>query len=137
MMAISPLDLDHALAVWTEGHTQASQRLGQLAQRVAAVWSAGTLLDLQPVAAVVDGRRAELVLEERWGLDGTGHRTEELLGLRLDRPFGRRARHLRPQLATTTEELLGRSLAGVRAAGRGPGRVTVELELGASARRTG
>jgi hypothetical protein len=63
-MAISPLDLDHALAVWTEGHTEASQRLGRLARRVAAVWSAGTGLDLQPAAAVVDGRRVtvELVL---------------------------------------------------------------------------
>ena len=134
-MAISPLDLDHALAVWTEGHTQASQRLGQLARRVANVWSASTGLDLQPAAAVVDGRRVELVLEERWGADGAGHRTEELLGLRLDRPFGRRPRHLRPQLSRATEELLGRSLAGVRAAARGTGRVTVELVLGGAARR--
>jgi hypothetical protein len=107
-MAISPLNLDHALAVWTEGHTEAGQRLGRLARRVAAVWSAGTGLDLQPTAAVVDGRRVELVLEERWGLDGAGHRTEELLG---------------------------RSLAGVRAAARGTGRVTVELVLGGAARR--
>ena len=134
-MAISPLDLDHALAVWTEGHSQANQRLGQLARRVAAVWSAGTGLDLQPAAAVVDGRRVELVLEERWGFDGAGHRTEELLGLRLDRPFGRRPHHLRPQLAATVEELLGRSLAGVKAAARGTGRVTVELLLGGAAGR--
>lgn len=134
-MAISPLDLDHALAVWTEGHIQASQRLGQLARRVAAVWSAGTGLDLQPAAAVVDGRRVELVLEERWGPGGTGQRTEELLGLELDRPFGRRPHHLRPQLAATVEELLGRSLAGVKAAARGTGRVTVELLLGGAAGR--
>jgi hypothetical protein len=102
---------------------------------VAAVWSAGTGFDFQPAAAVVDGRRVELVLEERWGVEGAGHRTEELLGLRLDRPFGRPARHLRPQLATATEELLGRSLAGVKAAARGTGRVTVELTLGGAARR--
>lgn len=102
---------------------------------MAAVWSAGTSLDLQPAAAVVDGRRVELVLEERWGFDAAGHRTEELLGPRLDRPFGRRPRHLRPQLVTTVEQLLGRSLVGVKAAARGPGRVTVELALGDSAHR--
>jgi hypothetical protein len=134
-MAISPLDLDHALAVWTEGHTEAGQRLGRLARRVAAVWSAGTGLDLQPAAAVVDGRRVELVLEERWGFDAGGHRTEELLGLRLDRPFGRRPRHLRPQLAAAVEELLGRSLVWVEVAARGTGRVTVELVLGGTAHR--
>jgi hypothetical protein len=120
----------------TDGQLDREQALlQQLADEVAALWSAGTGLALQPAAVALEDAHARVVLAEQWS---PGAKTpeepalelEEAAVSRLDRPFGRRADDLAPVLEVPTRELLGRPLTGVRAHDhRDEGRIVVELSL--------
>jgi hypothetical protein len=121
------------LVTWVDGDVDQLDPLALLARelggRVAGVWSAGTGLGLSSSAVTVDGDHAVIVLEEAWDEAPRLWPTEAVLGHRLDRPFGRRARHMTPMLTEPVRELLGRRLVGTSAKGRGHGRVVVELAL--------
>jgi hypothetical protein len=117
------------LPVCTDGQLDGEQApLQQLADEVAALWSAGTGLALQPAAAALEDAHARVVLAELWS---PAREAPEQAALgRLDRPFGRRARDLAPVLEVSTRELLGRPLTRVRAHDhRDQGRIVVELSL--------
>jgi hypothetical protein len=110
------------------------QPLHQLADAVAALWSAGTGLTLQPAAVALDDAHARVVLAEPSPPDALEEPREEpleaVLG-RVDRPFGRRASDLACVLEASARALLGRPLTRVRARDdREQGRVVVELSLG-------
>ncbi len=95
---------------------------------MAALWSAGTGLALQPAAVALEDAHARVVLAEPWS---RGEEAPEQAALcRLDRPFGRRACDLAPVLEVPTRELLGRPLTRVRAHDhRDQGRIVIELSL--------
>ena len=106
--------------------------LQQLAEAVAALWSAGTGLALQPAAVALANTHARVVLAEP-SPPGALKEPAEALLCRLDRPFGRRARDLARMLQGPARELLGRPLTRVRAhEDREQGRVVVELSLAAA-----
>jgi hypothetical protein len=117
------------LPVCTDGQLDGEQApLQQLADEVAALWSAGTGLALQPAAAALEDAHARVVLVELWS--PAGEAPEQAALGRLDRPFGRRARDLAPVLEVSTRELLGRPLTRVRAHDhRDQERIVVELSL--------
>src|SRR6266516_3983998 len=102
------------LLVCTDGQLDSERApLQQLADEVAALWSAGTGLELQPAAVALEDAHARVVLAELWS---PGDKAPEEPALsRLDRPFGRRACDLAPVLETPTHELLGRFLTRVHA----------------------
>ena len=103
--------------------------LQQLANAVAALWSAGSGLALQPAAVALHDTHARVVLAEPWA-PGALEEPPEVLLSRLDRPFGRRAPDLACMLEASVRELLGRPLARVKARHhREQGRVVVELSL--------
>ena len=54
------------LATWADGQLDSDQPLQQLAHTVAALWSAGTALQLQPAAVTLDDTHARVVLAEPW-----------------------------------------------------------------------
>jgi hypothetical protein len=118
------------LPVLADGQLDSDQApLQQLADAVAALWSAGTGLALQPAAVALDDTHARVVLAEPSSSDAREDPSEALLS-RLDRPFGRRARDLVRVLEAPAHDLLGRPLTGVRARDRREqGRVVVELSL--------
>jgi hypothetical protein len=117
------------LSTWADGQLDDQQPLYQLADAVAALWSAGTGLSLQPTAVALDDAHARVVLAEPSPPGSPEEPLEAVLG-RLDRPFGRRARELARVLEPTTRALLGRPLTRVRARDdREQGRVVVELSL--------
>src|SRR6266542_1427775 len=99
------------LPVLADGQLDSDQApLQQLADAVAALWSAGTGLALP-------WSRAE-------------EAPEQAVLSRLDRPFGRRACDLVALLEVPTRELLGRPLTRVRAHDQhDQGRIVVELSL--------
>jgi hypothetical protein len=119
------------LATWADGQLDGGQApLQQLADDVAALWSAGTGLELQPAAVALEDAHARVVLAEPWRRDELEEAPEEAALSRLDRPFGRRACELAPVLEAPTRQLLGRPLTGVSARDhRDQGRVVVELSL--------
>lgn len=78
------------LPVCTDGQLDSDQPLQQLADAVAALWSAGTGLALQPAAVALDDTHARVVLAEPSPPDAREEPPEAVLS-RLDRPFGRRA----------------------------------------------
>ncbi len=124
-MTVATLDL----ATWTDGQLDSQQSLQRLADAVAALWSAGTGLALQPAAVALDDTHARVVLAEP-SSSGAREEPPEALLSRLDRPFGRRARDLVRVLEAPAHDLLGRPLTGVRARDRREqGRVVVELSL--------
>src|SRR6266508_413584 len=59
-MTVATLDL----ATWTDGQLDSQQSLQRLADAVAALWSAGTGLALQPAAVALDDTHARVVLAE-------------------------------------------------------------------------
>jgi hypothetical protein len=127
-MTAATLDLD--LATWADGQLDNDQPLQQLADAVAALWSAGTGLTLQPAAVALDDTHASVVLAEPWS-SGEREEAPEALLSRLDRPFGRRAGDLVRVLEAPAHDLLGRPLTRVHARHhREQGRVVVELSLG-------
>jgi hypothetical protein len=106
------------------------QPLQRLADAVAALWSAGTGLALQPAAVALDDTHARVVLVEPSPPGALEEPLEAVLS-RVDRPFGRRAHDLACVLGPTARALLGRPLTRVRARDdREQGRVVVELSLG-------
>jgi hypothetical protein len=112
-----------------DGQLDNDQPLQQLADAVAALWSAGTGLALQPAQVALDDTHATVVLAEPSPPGGREEPPEALLS-RLDRPFGRRARDLACVLQASVRELLGHPLTRVRARDRREqGRVVVELSL--------
>jgi len=117
------------LATWADGQLDSDQPLQQLADVVAALWSAGTGLALQPAAVTLDDTHARVVLDEPSPPGGLEEPPEAVLS-RLDRPFGRRACDLACVLETSVRELLGRPPTRVHARHhREQGRVVVELSL--------
>ncbi len=56
-MTVATLDL----ATWTDGQLDSQQSLQRLADAVAALWSAGTGLALQPAAVALDDTHARVV----------------------------------------------------------------------------
>jgi hypothetical protein len=117
------------LSTQADGQPDDQQPLHQLADAVAALWSAGTGLELQPAAVALDDTHARVVLAEPSPPDEREEPAEALLS-RLDRPFGRRARDLACMLEATARKLLGRPLTRVRARDcREQGQVVVELSL--------
>jgi hypothetical protein len=117
------------LATWADGQLDGDQPLQQLADAVAALWSAGTGLALQPVAVALDDTHARVVLAEPWS-SGEREEAPEALLCRLDRPFGRHAHDLVRVLEPRARDLLGRSLTHMNAQHhREQGRVVVELSL--------
>ena len=118
------------LPVCTDGQLDSDQPLQRLADAVAALWSAGTGLALQPAAVALDDTHARVVLAEPSPPDVREEPPEAVLS-RLDRPFGRRACDLACVLEAKARSLLGRPLTRVRARDcREQGRVVVELSLG-------
>ncbi len=119
------------LPVRADGQLGSDQApLQQLADEVAALWSAGTGLELQPAAAALEDAHARVVLAEPWRPGELEEAPEEAALSRLDRPFGRRAGDLAPVLEAPTRQLLGRSLTQVRARDhRDQGRIVVDLSL--------
>ena len=119
------------LPVRTGGQLDSEQAsLRQLADAVAALWSAGTGLELQPAAVALEDAHARVVLAEPWQRGAPEEASEEAVLGRLDRPFGRRACDLTPALEAPTRQLLGRPLTRVRAHDhRDQGRIVVELSL--------
>jgi hypothetical protein len=119
------------LSVHTDGQRDSDQApLQQLADEVAALWSAGTGLELQPAAVALEDASARVVLAEPWRPDELEEALEEAAFARLDRPFGRRACDLAPVLEAPTRQLLSRSLTRVSARDhRDQGRIVVELSL--------
>jgi hypothetical protein len=117
------------LPTWADGQLDRQQPLQRLADAVAALWSAGTGLALQPAAVALDDTHATIVLAEP-SPPGGRQEPAAALSCRLDRPFGRRARDLACVLEASVRELLGRPLTRVRARDRRErGRVVVELSL--------
>jgi hypothetical protein len=117
------------LPTWADGQLDNDQPLQRLADAVAALWSAGTGLALQPAAVALDDTHATVVLAEPSPSDAR-EEPAEALSCRLDRPFGRRARNLARMLQGPVGELLGCPLTRVRARDhREQGRVVVELSL--------
>jgi hypothetical protein len=129
-MTAATLDLPTLdLPTWADDQLDGQQPLQRLADAVAALWSAGTGLALQPAAVALDDTRATVVLAEPSPPGGREEPAEALLS-RLDRPFGRRARDLACVLQASVRELLCRPLTQVRARERrDQGRVVVELSL--------
>jgi hypothetical protein len=119
------------LPVCADGQLDSDQApLQQLADEVAALWSAGTGLELQPMAVALEDAHARVVLAEPWRPAEPEETLEEAALARLDRPFGRRARDLAAVLQAPTRQLLGRPLTGVSARDhRDQGRIVVELSL--------
>ena len=121
------------LPVHADGQLDGGQApLQRLADDVAALWSAGTGLELQPAAVALEDAHARVVLAEPWrpDEDELEEAPEEAALGRLDRPFGRRACDLAPVLEAPTRQLLGRPLTGVSARDhRDQGRIVVELSL--------
>jgi len=119
------------LSVHTDGQRDSDQApLQQLADEVAALWSAGTGLELQPAAVALEDASARVVLTEPWRPGELEEAPEEAALSRLDRPFGRRACDLAPVLEAPTRQLLSRSLTRVSARDhRDQGRIVVELSL--------
>ncbi len=119
------------LSVHTDGQRDSDQApLQQLADEVAALWSAGTGLELQPAAVTLEDASARVVLAEPWRSGELEEAPEEAALSRLDRPFGRRACDLAPVLEAPTRQLLSRSLTRVSARDhRDQGRIVVELSL--------
>jgi hypothetical protein len=112
-----------------DGQLDSQQPLQRLADAVAALWSAGTGLALQPAAVALDDTHARVVLAEP-SLPGGREEPAAALSCRLDRPFGRRACDLAGVLQASVRALLGRPLTRVRARDdREQGRVVVELSL--------
>jgi hypothetical protein len=106
--------------------------LQQLADDVAALWSAGTGLELQPAAVALEDAHARVVLAEPWRPSELEleEAPEEAALSRLDRPFGQRACDLTPMLEAPTRQLLGRPLTGVSAHDHhDQGRIVVQLSL--------
>jgi hypothetical protein len=117
-------------STWADGQLVDQQPLQQLAEAVAALWSAGTGLALQPAAVALDDAHARVVLAAPSPPGALEEPLEAVLS-RLDRPFGRRARDLACVLEPTARALLGRPLTRVNAHDdREQGRVVVELSLG-------
>jgi hypothetical protein len=117
------------LATWADGQLDNDQPLQQLADAVAALWSAGTGLALQPAQVALDDTHARVVLAEPWS-SGEGEEAPEALLSRLDRPFGRHAHDLVRVLEAPAHDLLGRPLTRVHARPhQEQGRVVVELSL--------
>jgi hypothetical protein len=117
------------LPTWADGQLDSQQPLQRLADAVAALWTAGTGLALQPAAVALDDTHARVVLAEP-SPSGGREDPAEALSCRLDRPFGRRARDLAGVLQGPVSELLGRPLTRVRVRDhREQGRVVVELSL--------
>jgi hypothetical protein len=117
------------LPVCTDGQPDSDQPLQQLADAVAALWSAGTGLALQPAAVALDDTHARVVLAEPSPPDAREEPPEAVLS-RLDRPFGRRACDLACVLDASARQLLGRPLTRVHAHDqREQGRIVVELSL--------
>src|SRR6266498_5765606 len=118
------------LPVLADGQLDSDQApLQQLADAVAALWSAGTGLALQPAAVALDDTHARVVLAEPSPPDALEEPSEVVLS-RLDRPFGRRACDLAPVLDASARQLLGRPLSLVQAHDhREQGRIVVELSL--------
>src|SRR6266511_4414165 len=78
------------LPVLADGQLDSDQApLQQLADAVAALWSAGTGLALQPAAVALEDAHARVVLAEPWSR--AEEAPEQAVFSRLDRPFGRRA----------------------------------------------
>jgi hypothetical protein len=124
-MTVATLDL----ATWADSQLDSDQSLQQLADDVAALWSTGTGLELQPAAVALEDAHARVVLAEPWRPDELEEAPEAALS-RLDRPFGRRACDLASVLEAPTRQLLGRPLTGVHAHDhRDQGRIVVELSL--------
>ena len=119
------------LPVWAADQLDSDQApLQQLADEVAALWSAGTGLELQPAAVALEDGHARVVLAEPWRSGDLDEPPEEAGIARLDRPFGQRPRDLAPALEAPALELLGRPLTEVSARDqRDHGRVVVELSL--------
>jgi len=119
------------LSVHTDSQRDSDQApLQQLADEVAALWSAGTGLELQPAAVTLEDASARVVLAEPWRSGELEEAPEEAALSRLDRPFGRRACDLAPVLEAPTRQLLSRSLTRVSARDhRDQGRIVVELSL--------
>ena len=118
------------LSTWADGQLDDRQPLQQLAAAVAALWSAGVGLTLQPAAVALDDTHARVVLVEPSPPGAPDEPLEAVLS-RLDRPFGRRARDLACVLEASAHALLGRPLTRVSARDdREQGRVVVELSLG-------
>ena len=117
------------LATWADGQLDSDQPLQQLADAVAALWSAGTGLALQPAAVALDDNHARVVLAEPWS-SGEREEAPEALVSRLDRPFGRHAHDFVRVLEAPARDLLGRPLTHMNAQHhREQGRVVVELSL--------
>lgn len=113
-----------------DGQLDSQRPLHQLADAVAALWSAGTGLTLQPAAVALNDTHARVVLAEPSPPDALEEPLEAVLS-RLDRPFGRRAGDLACVLEATARALLGRPLIRVSARDDWEqGRVVVELSLG-------
>jgi hypothetical protein len=117
------------LPVLADGQLDSDQvPLQQLADTVAALWSAGTGLELQPAAVALEDAHARVVLAEPWSR--AEEAPEQAVLSRLDRPFGRRACDLAALLEVPTRQVLGRPLTRVRAHDqRDQGRIVVELSL--------
>jgi hypothetical protein len=117
------------LSTRADGQLDDQQPLHQLADAVAALWSAGTGLTLQPAKVALDDTHARVVLAEPSPPDGREEPVEALLSY-LNRPFGRRARDLACMLQAPVRMLLGRPLTRVRARDcREQGQVVIELSL--------
>jgi hypothetical protein len=129
-MTAATLDLPALdLRTWADGQLDRQQPLQRLADAVAALWSAGTGLALQPTQVALDDAHARVVLAEPSPPD-TLEEPAAALCCRLDRPFGRRAGDLTGVLEPSVRALLGRPLTRVRARDRREqGRVVVELSL--------
>jgi hypothetical protein len=115
---------------WDDEWPDDEQPLHRLADAVAALWSAGTGVTLQPAAVELHDGNASVVLAEPSQPGALDEQLEAVLG-RLDRPFGRPACDLACTLEATARELLGRPLTRMSARDdREQGRVVVELSLG-------
>jgi hypothetical protein len=113
-----------------DGQLDDQQPLDRLADAVAALWSAGTGVTLQPAAVALDDTHASVVLAQPSPPGAPDEPLEAILS-RLDRPFGRRACDLAGALEATAHQLLGRPLTRMSARDdREQGRVVVELSLG-------
>jgi hypothetical protein len=118
------------LSTWADGRVRDYEPLHQFADAVAALWSAGTGVTLQPAAVTLDDTHARVVFAEPSPPDALDEPLEAVL-TRPDRPFGRSDRDLARRLREPVRELLGRPLT--RACAHDDlqqGRVVVELWLG-------
>jgi hypothetical protein len=118
------------LSTWADGQPDDQQPLHQLADAVAALWSAGTGVTLQSAAVALDDTHARVVLAEPSPPGAPDEPLEAVLS-HLDRPFGRPACDLACVLEASARALLGRPLTRVSARhDREQGQVIVELSLG-------